>query len=258
MATRSPTPTVSRDSAIPLYRQIREQIEREITSGRLEPGSRVASEGDICRAFGVSRITARQALQELVAEGLLVRVAGKGTFVRMRPRVERLTRLTGFGENMRAIGRRPGYRTLKLETVAANLVVAARLGLRPSEPVVRIARVLLADDEEVALQESHLPARLLGESVAGLTVAALDAGSLYDFLEREAGLRLHRAVEEVEPAVADRAAARALRARPGALLLRVQRLVYEAGGIAVEDVTMLYRADRYRFRLELVRAPSRP
>lgn len=250
------TYALTRDSAIPLYRQIMSRVEGDIASGQLPPGSRLGSESELSRLFGVSRITIRQALQELVTVGLLVRTPGKGTFVRADTRALRLTRLTGFGENMRQIGRVPGYRTLTVEQIAAPARVADSLALVSHTLVVRIERVLLADGEPIAIQNSYLPIQLIRPALPMLTPALLDSASLYGVLEDTTGLVLDRAVEEVDPAVAGAREAEILETPEGTLLLRVHRVVFDQRDRGIEDVILHYHAGRYSFRVELDRRHS--
>src|SRR5215216_6316626 len=99
-----------------MYRQLSNLIRQQIERGELATGDQAPSEARLSERYGISRITVRQALAELERDALVEKVPGKGTFVREpKPRVERLTRLSGFGENMAALGLRAGYQTLRAE-----------------------------------------------------------------------------------------------------------------------------------------------
>jgi GntR family transcriptional regulator len=243
---------MNRRSPVPLYRQLRALLGEEILTGQLRPGDRLPSESELVSSHGVSRITVRQALQALEVDGLVVRTPGKGTFVGEGRKVARLARLTGFGENIRAVGQTPGYRTLAV-TPIIDPVHATRLGLETDDGMLRIERVLLADGVPVALAESFLPVRLLGNAAAELTPEVLDRSSLYGLVAEKAGLVLARAAEEVEPVAAGSNEAGLLDISEGALLLRVRRITYDPQARAFEDVTIHYCPDRYSFRLELER-----
>jgi GntR family transcriptional regulator len=250
------TSELVRDSAVPMYRQLKVQLRSRIESGELESGSRVPSENELASAHGVSRATARHALAELESEGWLVRIVGKGTFVAHRTRVDRVTGLTGFGENMRAIGRVPGYRVLSMASVVPTREDAERLELPIGESAHQIVRLHSADDAPVAIADSLLPTKYLTQAEASLTRQELTRTSLYTLLEDRLGVRLFRAIEEVEPGTATPEEARLLKVDAKAPLLRVTRIVYDHNDRPIELVRMAYVASRFRYRAELFRKPA--
>jgi GntR family transcriptional regulator len=244
---------IRRDSPIPLYRQLKLLIARDIAQGVLGPNDPVGPESELSRRHNVSRITVRQALGELQQEGLITRIVGKGTFVNDRPRAGRLTRLAGFAEEIRAIGLEPRYETLVVEFREAPSQIATFLQLPARAEVLYIERRLLADDEPVAFARSHLPAELFQGSSIPIDRALLDRRSLYELLEQEAGLVLDRATEEVEPQQAGPAEAELLDLDVGDLLLRVHRRVFDSHGRPLEDVDLLYAGSRYAYRVQISR-----
>jgi GntR family transcriptional regulator len=243
---------IRRDSPIPLYRQLKTLIAREIAQGVLGPNDPVGPESELSRRHNVSRITVRQALGELQQEGLITRIVGKGTFVNDRPRAGRLTRLAGFAEEIRALGMVPRYETLVVERRPAPADVAERLQLPARAEVVYVERRLFADDEPVAYARSHLPGELFGTLT--LDRDLLDERSLYDLLEQEAGVVLERATEDVEPVHASATDAEVLDLDEGDLLLRVHRHVFDIQGRPCEDVNLLYVGSRYAYRVQINRA----
>lgn len=213
-------------------------------------GARIPSEARLGEDFGVSRITIRQSLAELEREGLLERVPGKGTFVRERSaKVERLTRLSGFGENMASLGLRAGYRTLRAEEALAPLEAADRLSA-PGRRAFVVERILLADGDPVGMHLSYLPLWLVRNAPSSFDLVSLDRGSLYAAFE-EAGSVLKRAEEIVEPALLFAGEADKVEAEEGDLALKIRRTVYDTEGHPVEYVIITYRADSYTFRLDL-------
>lgn len=248
---------IKADSAIPMYRQLADLIRGKISSREILTGDRIPSEAQLSETFGISRITVRQALAELERDSLLQRVPGKGTFVReTKARVARLTRLSGFGENMAAMGREVGYRTLRAGESSVSNDVVERLRL-PAGKAYVIERVLLADGRPVGMHVSHLPPWLAAKDHDGLlfTRAALDERSLYGAIE-ECGVELYRAEETVEPGVASSEEAETLEMMEGELLLRVKRTTYDPDECTVEYVILTYRADSFTFRLHLYRNPE--
>lgn len=241
------------DSTVPMYRQLGDLIRERIGHGHLRVGERIPSEAQLGDRFGVSRITVRQALSELEREGLLERVPGKGTFVREPiKKIERLTRLTGFGENMAALGLRAGYKTLRAEEILALPEVADRLEIAGRRAFV-VERKLLADDRPVGVHTSYLPLWLVGRaSEDAFSRGSLDRNSLYQAIE-ESGVTMQRAEEVVEPMLAGAWEAEQLDAKEGDLALRIRRTVYDENDRPVEYVIITYRADSYTFRINLYR-----
>ena len=246
-------PAVDPGSPVPLYHQVHNAILHAIRSGVVQPGDALPTEAELCEAFGVSRITVRQALADLERLGLVDRVVGKGTFVRTRPRpIEALGRLSGFGEQARAAGVAAGYLVLAAGEAALPDEVAERLGVTDATGFV-VERVLLADGAPAGSHASTLPlwlARRLEPSA--LTPAALAHGSLYAAVEA-GGARLHRAVEWLEPALAGEAQAARLGLEPGSLVQRVRRLVHDDQNRPVLFEVDTYRPDVFTYRVELFR-----
>lgn len=243
-----PMSGLTKESHVPLDNQLRDLLAAAIRDGDLIPGDRLPSESELGETHGVSRITVRQALRELELAGMLLRIAGKGTFVRERLPVARLTRLSGFGDNMRAMGRDPGYRVLACRRATADDATAVRLRTAVGALVMHLERVFLADGQPVALARSVIPASAFEGNPP--EVEDLATGSLYTHLA-DAGIHLAQATEAVEPAVAGTEEAALLDVEPGQLLLQVQRLAMDASGRPIEDVQLLYVASRYTFMLRL-------
>ena len=244
------------DSPVPMYRQLAGLLRDRVRRGELARGVRIPSEAELGIAYGISRITVRQALSELEREGLLERAPGKGTFVRRQTgRVERLTGLSGFGENVSGLGLTAGYRTYKAREETIPLQIADRLGTSGARAFV-VDRVLLADGRPVGAHLSYLPSWIVEKAPPGaFSREVLDRGSLYAAMQG-AGAVLHRAEETVEPALAGAADAERLDVEMGALLLRVTRTVYDSEGRPLEHVIITYRPDNYTFRQRLYRHPG--
>jgi GntR family transcriptional regulator len=221
------------------YAQIAAQIERAIAAGELGPGDRLPSERELAAEHGVSRMTVRQALQTLESRGLLRRAIGRrgGSFV-ARPKLERdLRTFSGLSEQLRRQG------------VAAG---ARIVSTREADGAIEIVRVRLADGEPFALERSSFP----GDRFAGLLGLDL-SGSLYDLLDDHFDAAPVRAVERIEPVLADRDEAVVLGVAPGAPLMLVDRIAYDDAGLVVETARDVFRGDRTRivaWTSELARA----
>jgi GntR family transcriptional regulator len=234
---------------LPLYLRVKENLLEQIEGGKMQPGDRVASERELSEQFGISRMTVRHALTDLVTEGVLTRQQGRGTFVG-RPKIRQaLSGLTSFSEDMIARGLRPGGLVLSRHLTTAPRRVRAALDLGEEEQVVRLERLRLADDEPMALETTYLD----GGRFGSLLDEELQNVSLYRWLESRYGVRVARATQSIEPAQADGGLARLLRVREGSLLLLLERVTFDEQDRPIEFVSSLYRADRYRFTVELQR-----
>jgi len=210
------------------YARIVDQIERAIADGSLAPGDRLPPERELAAEHGVSRMTVRQALQTLESRGLLRRAIGRsgGSFV-ARPKLERdLGTFSGLSEQLRRQGVAAGARVLSAGAV---------------DGAIEIVRVRLADGEPFALERSSFP----GDRFAGLLELDL-SGSLYDLLDEHFDAAPVRAVERIEPVLADGEEAAALGVAVGAPLMLVDRTAYDVAGVAVESARDVFRGDRTR------------
>lgn len=237
--------SVDRNSPVPLYFQVAQQIEASILDGTLTPGTRLETEVSLADRCGLSRPTVRQAIQHLVDKGLLVRKRGVGTQV-VQAQVKRTIELTSLYDDLVAAGRSPATRVLELAVVPAAADVAGQLGVAPGADVVRVRRLRLTDSEPLALLTNHLPA-----GVVNLTAGRLERHGLYETL-RAAGVNLRIANQTIGARGATAGEAALLDERRGAPLLTMARTAFDDKGRAVEYGSHLYRADRYAFTLTLV------
>lgn len=246
-----PSP-VSKRAAQPRYAQVEQQLRAHILSGHWPPGEAIPPETELAQQFGVARMTARQALDGLRREGLLTRARGRGTFV-TTPRVEReLSRMHGFSEDMRARGMAPSSRLLAREVVPAPGEVSDRLQLGQREAVIHLRRLRLADAAPMALESSYFNYALC----LPILQADLESGSLYSFLQQEVGLRILHASQELEATLPSNEEATLLQITRRQPILVIHQITYvaaDAGDMPAITGRTVYRADRYRFRLEVPR-----
>src|SRR6478672_6897720 len=151
-------------SRSPLYERVESVLAGDIADGSLPPETQLPSEDGLVERFKVSRTTVRKAIQNLVERGLVEVRRGKGTFVTQPKITQELTELTGFVEDLQALGRTPTARLLDKRIVAADEAIAHHLALAPGTLVVRIQRVRLSDGMPLSFDETYLP-KELGEKV---------------------------------------------------------------------------------------------
>jgi GntR family transcriptional regulator len=218
---------------------LKEAILADIQHGPLRPGDCVGSQAELERWHRVSRITVRQAVNGLVQDGELDRGPGKGTYVSART-VAPVAAFTNFSENMRSLGIVPSYRVIMAGLCDPEPRVREELRLGEMEQAFQLQRVLLADGEPIGLQSGFYPQVLLASGDELLTTEHLSSCSLNDVLERRLRLQLWRAEE--------------LLALPaGVPVLVVRRLSFLESGDPIETVKLVFRGDKYRYRVDLFR-----
>lgn len=179
-------------SALPRYYQLKEIIREKIRSQQWAPGTLLPSERLLVEQYGMSRMTVRQALLELVNEGIVYREQGKGTFVKQLPHHMPANRLSGFTELVTMQRQQPSTKLLSAQMWPADETVAVRLRIKPGKLVLRLSRLRFANGKPLALEHAHIHfmgcERLLEDD--------LEQSSLYCLLEEKYGLPLLKAEQE--------------------------------------------------------------
>jgi DNA-binding GntR family transcriptional regulator len=237
--------SLDRASRVPLYFQLAQQLEEAIRDGRLRPGDRIDTETDLAERLGLGRPTVRQAVQELVSKGLLVRRRGVGTQV-VAAQFSRPLELTSLFDDLAAAEHRPSTSVLSLREVAAQAHVAAALSIPSDTSVIQMERLRLQRGEPLAIMRNWLPTGLVDVDEDRLTTTGL-----YELLRR-AGVHLRIADQRIGARAATRPEALLLGVKTGAPLLTMQRTAFDDGGRAVEYAEHCYRADAYSFDTTLV------
>ena len=223
---------------LPRYREIEQALRARIAT--LKPGDPLPSDAALCREFGVSRMTARNAVQRLAEEGLVNREPGRGSFVAVPPSHRRANSLMSFSDEMRRQGRIPHSRLLRRELRPARAGEVRDLRLRDGEPVVALIRIRMADDEAVALESVALH----GRCAAAVMHADLESGSLHEAL-RAGGFVPARGRATIASGTASEEEAGLLGVAPGTPLLVERRVIVDLRGRPLESTESRYAADRY-------------
>ncbi len=231
----------------PLYEQIRQLIVAALAAGEWRPGDALPSEPALAERFGASAGTVRRALDELAAENLVERRQGSGTFVSTHaaPRQQfRFLRLVADDDAGGFTRELLGCRRLR-----ATAEIARALGLRTSEPIVEVRRLLHRRGRPVVLDELWLAQR----HFEGLTAEVIEghSGALYALFEARFGVHMVRAQEKLRAVAATPEAARLLRVPEGEPLLSVERLAFTYGDRPVELRRGLYHTDADHYRNDL-------
>jgi GntR family transcriptional regulator len=237
---------VERLPGVTAHSQIEHWFMAAITSGELAPGDRLPREQDLASAFGVSRMTLRQALSGLEGRGVIERVPGRagGTFIR-EPKIEwDLTGLAGFTEQLSRANLKAKARVVSAETIAAPRAVASALGLPRSAPVHEVVRVRSADRVPLALERSYFPAEVFPDLLSQRLT-----GSLYRLMGRRYQQEPRTATEALEPVSTSATEAELLGVPPHTAMMLIERTAYTAAGLAVEYARDLFRPDRIRISI---------
>jgi len=234
------------DGLVPLYHRIKEDLTLQIRSGAWRPGQEIPSEVELCRHYGVSRGTLRQAIAELVQQGLISRHQGRGSFV-SQPKLEgsvlgsyRQYRKEGAPFDVYA-------QVLRCERRPMPGEVRRILGTAEDEEVYEVERIRFVQGTPVSLQTSFIAARLC----PGLETRDLSGAHLYDVLQREYGTVFLRAEEFVEPALADEYVAEQLQIAVSSPLFLVERHSHTFDDRVGEFRRAHVRGDLYRYRIDL-------
>lgn len=240
-------------SRLPLHAQVEEALLKGIAEGILPPGSRLDTEEHLVERFAVSRTTIRTAIQSLIARGVVQIRRGKGTFVAQPAITQELTELTGFVEDMQALGRQASARVLDRRTVAASETVARQLSLLRGAAVARIQRVRLADAIPLSFDETYLPLEP-GEKIMA---DDLENQPIFSLLEQKYATPLLEAEYRLAAVASHGTVARALGIEAGSPIFLIERTTYSENHRPVDYERLYYRGDHIRFVTRLARrAPS--
>jgi GntR family transcriptional regulator len=215
---------------------------------RLGIGNAIPSERQLSVDLGVSRLTVRAALDDLVREGYLVRRRGSGTFVR-EPKIAQELTMTSFSEDMRRRGMRPASKTLSLTTTMAGAYLGRCLHVSPSERIVVVKRLRLADGVTMAIETLHVRESL----VPGLTPRDLEQHSFYELLAERYGITIVRGIQTIEPTVTNEEESTGLGVPLHSPAFLFERTTRSDADVIVEFVRSIYRGDRYKLVTELSR-----
>lgn len=238
---------------VPKYYHLKETILERITTGAWAAGSAIPPEPELCREFGVSRITVRRAIGDLVHEGKLYTIQGKGTFI-ARPKLDErfIHRAFGFFEDMERQGQSLVTRVIQQQVVPAPEAVATYLQISPQTPVHCLVRLRSVQDETVLVSTTYIPEALCPDLVRD----DLTGGSLYRWLQTRYGLTVARAERTIESVAAQQREARLLDIALHSPLLLLESVVYLPNGKPLEYSSTYHRGDRTRVSISFVLAPD--
>jgi GntR family transcriptional regulator len=231
------------DSHMPLHAQVEEALLKGMADETFAPGSQLPAEDHLVERFAVSRTTIRTAIQSLVARGLVQIRRGKGSFVTQPVITQELTELTGFVEDIQALGREASARVLDRRLVAASETVARQLSLKRGAAVARIQRVRLADGIPLSFDETYLPQEL-GEKIMA---DDLENQPIFWLLEQKYATPLLEAEYRLAAVASHGTVARALGIEAGGTIFLIERTTFSGNRRPVDYERLYYRGNHIRF-----------
>ncbi len=241
---------IDHDSPVPYYHQLEEWFRENLANGTLQPGQQLPSEAELCQTFQISRTVVRQALDDLVNEGLLYRRKGKGTFV-AKPKISEslVQKLTGFYQDMVDRGFTPVTRVLEQAVLPASKLLAERLSINVGDKVIKIDRLRFVNNEPIVFVTTYIPYA----ACPGLLHDDLSNQSLYAVLEEKYGLEIVRGRRTLEAIAANDQDAKLLDIALGSPIVLLKSVSYLRDGRPIEYYEAKHRGDRSVFEVELIR-----
>lgn len=231
---------INRHSFTPIYVQIAQAVIQLVHDRALKYGEQVPSERELAEQYKVSRLTARQAIDELVKRGIAYRVQGKGTFL-AHPKIREASGLMSFTDELRQRGFTPTSKVITQQVIPASEAVAARLQIEVTTPIFNLNRIRLADGQPVAMEYAYINLRLF----PGIDEETFEDKSFFDLIRSKYGVYPAWAEAEIEARLVSEQEARWLDLPPKQAILVAHRMTYTEAFEPIEAVDSIYPGDRF-------------
>jgi GntR family transcriptional regulator len=233
---------------LPKYYVLKKELIDRIEKNEFKSDEQIPSERDLIQAYGFSRITVRKAIDELVNEGYLYKVHGKGTFVKDNVVQQDIVQLNSITHDILQMGKKPSRKVLRLKEGKAYEKRALELQIDMEENIVIVDRIHYADDEPINRTIDYLPAKLF----PGMINHDLEHQSLFNTIEKEYGIKITKATRTIEAINADEEVASMLGVKKGIPILLFRGITYgliDGKEIPIESYKSYYRSDNRRFSI---------
>lgn len=237
---------MDKTSKIPLYLQLMRELIKKINEGTYVEHNKLPSERELCNIYELSRITVRQAFQELEREGYIYKLHGKGTFVAPKSYNQKLVKLYSFTEEMSKIGKKPTTRVLSFNKITIDERLAEKMELEPLDSVYQVTRLRLADGEPLMYETSFLPCRVFPNLIKDELVNK----PMYDIFSDKYGVVVTKAMERFSATTIRHEEASHLMVREDHPAMLVKRLAYYNETL-IEYTTSVARGDKFYYTVEL-------
>ena len=229
---------LNENSPVPLYFQLENMIREEIEDGKYNPGDKIPSERELSEIVGLSRMTIRKAINNLVEKGILKRKRGQGTFV-SEEKLDSFPELIGFNEHIEMKGMTPSSKVIEHKIIEVNAEIAEKLKIDVGDKVILTSRLRLADGNPIGFEKSYVPYYICPK----LIDLDLSEESIYRTLTNE-GYKPTKGNQEIEAILADEYIADLLGGEIDQAILKNTRITY-SGETPVEFSYNFYRGDKY-------------
>ena len=233
-----------------LFQKVKEEIRKDILSGKYGPHEKLPSEREMIIHFQVSRITVRQALSELQREGLIFKINGKGTYVSKPKARFDISTLRGFGEWAATIGKDAFSRVIDIETNMSDAKIASQLQIGDGTLITSIKRLRYLSREPISFDVTYAKNHI-GEKLA---TADLDKKDILDVLENECGVSISSADVNIEASIANSELSQYLEISEGAPVLMIERTIYDNSNEALLYENLYYRGDVFKYGMTIERS----
>ena len=240
-------------SPLPLYFQLKEYIENQISSNVWQPGQRIVSELELSQQFQVSRTTVRQAIGELVNEGKLVRIQGKGTFVSEINIDKQIQKITGFTQDMIARGIVPSSEILDFKVVPCPPKAAKELGINESGSAILLKRLRKGNDKTIAVESAYLPHTRFKDILS----EKMESNSLYAVLEKKYDIFPSHAKQIIECIKCPSDPAGLLTLEVNSPVFLIITISFDEKNQPFEYTEGYYRGDRYKLHMNIINTKTR-
>jgi GntR family transcriptional regulator len=236
---------INKSLPIVLYQQLKDSLLRKIISDEWRPGSRIPSESEICELYGVSRMTVRQAVNELARDGYLEKKQGKGTFVLKKTIEQKLSKFYSFSEHLAIIGKTESSKLLSFSLIEADPSISSELRVANGVGVFKIVRARYVDDTPYAYECSYITERF----APGLTGEMIEANGLYKTLN-SFGVYMSSATERFKAVNTTNEISNILQVKRNDAAISLDRITY-CGFDVVEFCQSVIRGDTFSYVVEL-------
>ena len=235
----------------PLYKQLSDLLRQQIVDEKLKPDHRIPSERALCQEYKISRITVRQAISDMINEGLLYRSQGKGTFVAKKKINQGLVRFVNFARTVLELGMKPSTKILSHEVLPADVRIAKILDIPVTSQILKLSLLSMGNDEPLVLYESYFPLSL-GQKVAKVAQKmerkALPFSTL-DLYGKTGSVAPKFVIQTFEATHADERLVPLMKVRKGSAIFMITSIFQTGDQRPLEFRTALYRGDRYKFHM---------
>jgi GntR family transcriptional regulator len=245
-------PMMNLTEASPLYKQMIDRLHEQIETGFYKPGQMIPSERVLCKSYGVSRITVRRCISEMIHEGVLFRQHGKGSFVARRQVRQGLARIVSFSRTVMELGMQPSTAVLSSELIAADPHIAKVFNLPASASVLKLSLLGKGDEEPLVLYESYFRPEL-GRKMVRKAIGREEEGvafSTYDLYGEEIGIVPVTVNQTFEATTTNDRISAALKLKKGFPILLITSVFMNQDQEPLEFRRAMYRGDRYKFHIQ--------